>query len=334
MILATELLNVLNAKRIKLALDDEANLIIRGDKSRLTADLIGSIKQLKPELVALLQQNKATKQSLLIEPLGHQAQPALSFAQQRLWLLDQIDQGSSHYNMPHALKLSGALNVAALGEAFSAIVERHQSLRTCFLVDDQGQLYQQLQPSSITLEVEDLTALSTTQQQAAVAEQMAFETSQPFDLAADLMIRTRLLKLSVDEHVLLLTLHHIAFDGQSMAILMSELSALYLGIKSGGEQLAPLPVQYGDYAHWQRQWLQGEQLSRQLDYWQQQLADLPMVHNLPLDYPRPERQGFEGQEFASQFDSDTTQALSQLCRPNRRLFSSACRPPLRCCYHG
>ena len=235
-----------------------------------------------------------------------------SFAQQRLWLLDKIDGTSVHYNMPAALTLSGELNIAALQQAFSTIVARHESLRTVFTPRADGQPMQRILPAlPVDIALTDLSVSLNQASELAKASQQHAE--HRFDLAADIMLHLALIKLGNSEHVLLFNLHHIASDGWSMGLLINEFSLLYRAYVQGESNPLPaLTVQYADYAHWQRNWLQGDVLAQHLSYWQQQLAGLPTVHQLPLDKPRPALQTFNGATVYSQLDITTTGQLQQL----------------------
>ncbi|MEJ7747358.1 MAG: amino acid adenylation domain-containing protein, partial [Luteimonas sp.] len=239
-----------------------------------------------------------------------------SYAQQRLWLLDRIDGGSAHYNMPAALKLEGALDQEALDRAFTTILARHESLRTCFIEGADGQPLQVIQAAApFAAAVTDLSALAGGERQVKLVELLADEAGRAFDLGRDRMLRARLLKVAAGEHILLVTMHHIASDGWSLAILINEFSALYRAYALGQpDPLPPLTIQYADYAHWQRNWLQGEVLEQQLGYWTGQLASLPVVHSLPLDRARPAIQSFAGERYTTNIDAATTGALNALCQ--------------------
>ncbi len=247
-------------------------------------------------------------------PEGHKR--PLSFAQQRLWLLDQIEGGSAHYNLSGFLKLTGRLNHDALNRAFSSILERHESLRTCITVRENGQPVQIIQsPASFAIQVVDLSALQEGERQQQLDKLMATESGSLFDLSRDLMLRAQLVKLAAGEYILLVTTHHIASDGWSMSILINEFGALYNAYAGGGENpLSPLPIQYTDYAFWQRNCLQGELLDQQLEYWEHQLTGLPVVHGLPLDHARPAEQSFAGDTYRSHVDAAISRALSQFCQ--------------------
>ncbi|MEJ7807602.1 MAG: amino acid adenylation domain-containing protein, partial [Telluria sp.] len=239
-----------------------------------------------------------------------------SYAQQRLWLLDRIAGGSAHYNMPAAMKLEGVLDQHALDQAFTTILARHESLRTCLVEGADGQPVQVIQTAApFTVAVTDLSALADGERQARLAELVTQEADRVFDLGRDRMLRARLLKIAPGEHILLATMHHIASDGWSMAILTNEFSTLYRAYALGQpDPLPPLAIQYADYAHWQRNWLQGDVLEQQLGYWTGQLANLPVVHSLPLDRPRPALQGFAGAMHASRIDAGTSDQLNALCQ--------------------
>ncbi|MES2296356.1 MAG: amino acid adenylation domain-containing protein, partial [Pseudomonadota bacterium] len=317
-----EVINTLSDAGIFVFVED-GKLKTRSDANVITPDIVTLIKANKDDLIAYLSKaeqagasehdGQAPQQVIVAR---HQDSARLSFGQQRLWLLDQIDGGSAHYNMPGALRLRGALNLDALTRALNSILARHQSLRTCFAVDADGQASQHVQPlRDIAVPISDLTQQSPADQQIQVAHLMAQEASRVFDLSADLMLRSHLIKLAPQEHILLVTMHHIASDGWSMAILVTEFSALYSAYSQGYDNPLPdLEIQYADYAHWQRDWLQGEVLEQQLGYWTTQLANLPAVHSLPLDHARPQLQRFAGQTRTSRIDADTCKRLNALCQ--------------------
>jgi acyl carrier protein len=211
-----------------------------------------------------------------ILPVPRDGKLPLSFAQQRLWLLDQLEPNNTAYNMPAALRLVGSLNIAALEQSFNEIVRRHEVLRTTF-TEVNGQPVQVIAPSlTLKIPIVDLQVLPETERDAEVLRLAAKETQLPFDLARGPLLRVTLLKLGLSEHVLLLTMHHIVSDAWSDGVFIRELAALYEAFCAG--QPSPLPelsIQYADFAHWQRQWLQGEVLETLLSYWQQQLAGAP-----------------------------------------------------------
>ncbi len=222
-----------------------------------------------------------------IVPVGRDGDLPLSFAQQRLWFLDQMEPGSPAYNMPAAVRLSGRLSPAALEASLAEIVARHEVLRTRF-EQAGGEPVQRILPAGgRDLPLADLAGLPEGAREAEAHRLAAAEAVRPFDLARGPLLRGVLLRLEAGEHVALLTMHHIASDGWSMDLLVRELAALYPAFAAGlPSPLPPLPVQYGDFAVWQRSWLQGETLEAQLAFWRQRLAGAPPVLELPTDRPR------------------------------------------------
>ena len=221
----------------------------------------------------------------------------LSFAQQRLWFLDQLDPGSATYNVPAAARLLGRLDVAALERSLNAIVARHESLRTRFIEIDGEPVQVINEKSEVALPLTDLSHLTESEREVETQRLIKAEAKVPFDLARA-AVRGALLKLSDEDHIVLLTMHHIVSDWWSMGVLLKELGIFYRAFASGTEAVLPeLLIQYGDYAAWQREWLQGPALQQQLDYWKQQLAGELPVLALPLDYPRPPVQTYQGAEI-------------------------------------
>lgn len=298
---------------IKLSLKDNGDLLVRGNKDRLDNDLVNRIKSSKADIVSLLQQKGRSKVSMILPRKPCSKNLRLSFAQQRLWLLDQIEGGSAHYNMPAALRLSGELDREGLQFAFGSILERHESLRTVFAEGDDGEPVQViLTAAEFKLTEHDLSALELESRSLELAERMNEEAERTFDLKTDLMLRAQLLKLSNDEHIVLVTMHHIASDGWSMGILVNEFSRLYSAyVLRQKSPLLPLSIQYADYAQWQREWLQGEVLNSQLGYWQKQLEDVPPVHSIPLDHPRPEMKVHIGGVVEGSLDLEISKRLQQ-----------------------
>ena len=211
-----------------------------------------------------------------IRPVDRKAAMPLSFGQQRLWFLDQLAPNSAFYNMHAGLHLSGQLDLAALARSFTHLIGRHESLRTVFRLSD-GQPLQLILPAAqCPLPLLDLTALPQPLQPQEVTRLAQQQARRPFDLSTGPLLRLLLLRLAEDEHVLLLTMHHIISDGWSMGVLVREVMALYEAELGGTTaELPALPIQYADYAHWQREWLTGERLGEQLSYWREQLAGAP-----------------------------------------------------------
>ena len=218
----------------------------------------------------------------------------LSFAQQRLWFLNQLTPGSIGYNMPLAFQIRGPLNVTALQLSLSEVMSRHEALRTHFILRN-GSPVQRVAPAEpFALPVVDLCHLPESEREAK-ADQLAREEGMcPFDLTRDLLLRAKLLRLGAEHYAFLCTMHHIASDGWSMGVFMRELTVLYQAFLAGKPSLlSELPIQYADFAVWQREWLMGETLDRQLIFWKQQIAGLAPL-DLPIDRPRPVVQSYRG----------------------------------------
>lgn len=219
----------------------------------------------------------------------------LSFSQQRMWFLDQLEPESASYNLAFPVQLRGRLDVRALAASLNEIVGRHEILRTNFKRVDDRLVQFICENRPLALPVFDLRNLPAEEQYAKADRLAEQESRQPFDLASDPLIRTALLLLGEQEHRLMLTMHHIVSDAWSIGILVREVAQLYDSFSSGEPStLPPLPIQYADFAHWQRQWLQGEVLEKQLGYWKQQFAGSLPVLQLPFDRPRPPVQTYSG----------------------------------------
>ncbi|MCY1015586.1 non-ribosomal peptide synthetase [Pyxidicoccus sp. MSG2] len=239
----------------------------------------------------------------------------LSFAQQRLWFIDQLDPGTVTYNMPFALRLEGVPDVAGLQQSLSEVVRRHESLRTTFASRD-GEPVQLIHaPVPLPLPVVDLGALPASERQAEARRLAAEEALRPFDLSKGPLLRTVLLSLGEKEHLLLLTMHHIVSDGWSMGVLVRELGSLYAAHVNGTEaNVPPPPVQYADFAVWQLGWLRGEALETRLDYWKQQLAGAPALLELPTDRPRPSVPKYHGARKPFALGAQLSEGLKALSR--------------------
>ncbi|HEU0076210.1 MAG TPA: condensation domain-containing protein, partial [Longimicrobiaceae bacterium] len=239
----------------------------------------------------------------------------LSFAQERLWFIDRLEPGSATYNIPMARRLGGALDQAALERALGEIVRRHEALRTTFAEAD-GSAVQVIAPfGGFTLPVEDLSALSEPDREAAVRRRARKEARRAFDLSAGPLFRAGLLRLGEEDYVLLLSMHHIVSDGWSLGVLFRELSALYAAYREGRESPLPeLAVQHADYAVWQREQLAGEVLDRQLSYWRERLADAPALLELPTDHPRPPVQTHRGASVPVELSLELLERLQRLGR--------------------
>jgi amino acid adenylation domain-containing protein len=240
----------------------------------------------------------------------------LSFAQQRLWFLHQMEPDSPFYNLPFAVRMEGALDVDALRRTLAEIVRRHEVLRTTFRADASGS-WQVIHPApaSFDLPVADLRALPGEWARGEVLRLMADEAEHPFDLRRELMLRALLIRVGETEHTLVLNLHHVAGDGWSIDLLFRELSALYAAFRAGKPSPLPEPpLQYADYAEWQREWMAGGALDEQLAYWHGRLAGAPAVLELPTDRPRPAVQSHRGESHAFEVRPALATRLRALAR--------------------
>ncbi|HEV2707131.1 MAG TPA: amino acid adenylation domain-containing protein [Pyrinomonadaceae bacterium] len=255
-------------------------------------------------------------QTPALRPVARQERMPLSFSQQRLWFLDQLKPGSAAYNIPAAVRFDGVLNIDALHRSLNEIVRRHEALRTTFTTTGEQTIrdYETTQP--LELPLTDLSGLPETEREEQVQRLSAAEAAQPFDLTNDMLLRVKLLRLGEEQHVMLVTMHHIISDGWSAGIFIRELSALYTAFSEGRPSPLPeLPIQYADFAVWQRELLQGEVLDTQLDYWKKQLAN-PTVLELPTDRARPPIQTFNGANRSFSLDAELAAELQAVSRRN------------------
>jgi len=307
-----EFLAYLHSLDIQLFVEEE-RLRCNAPEGVLTPQLRAKIAERKSELIALLHQTypQVDRSPQFVKVPRDRSLP-LSFAQQRLWFLDRLVPDNPFYNIPFSVWLQGRLDYAALQQAFHAIVARHEALRTNFVKVDGQPAQIVAEKVNVPLPVVDLRSLPSTERQL-IAQQIATEEAQqPFNLATDLLLRVKLLQLDADEYVLLLNLHHIVADGWSLGVLVRELGLLYTAFSEGKPSPLPeLPIQYADFAYWQRQWLQGEVLESQLSYWRLHLADLPIL-NLPTDRTRPTVQTYRGATQNLKLSKKLTQSLEAL----------------------
>ena len=239
----------------------------------------------------------------------------VSFAQERLWLLDLLEPRNCVYNISIPARLRGHLDVAALRRTLNEIVRRHEPLRTTFQEVDEKPVQVIAREAHLEVPLLDLCDLPETAREAEMLRRLQADARQPFDLKQDLMLRAELLHMGPEEHILLVTMHHIASDGWSIGVFYHELQVLHEAFAKGqSSPLAELAIQYADFGVWQREWLQGPTLQRQLDYWKRQLAGAPALLELPLDHPRPASQTYRGawQEFS--LDKKVLEPFKALCR--------------------
>lgn len=241
----------------------------------------------------------------------------LSFAQQRLWFLDQFEPNTALYNIPEALVIDGPLDQAALQQALDALVARHETLRTTFVAVEGAPMQVIAAPAPVPLHLHDLSAMPDAAGQAEAMRLVRAEAERPFDLARGPIFRAGLVRLAETQHILLLSMHHIISDGWSKGVLMRELTQLYDAFAAGtSANLPELAIQYADFAVWQRSWLQGDALDKQLAYWKTQLAALPTLQ-LPTDHPRPQVQSFRGAAAARRLSPALADQLSALSRTEK-----------------
>ncbi|HXQ73508.1 MAG TPA: condensation domain-containing protein, partial [Pyrinomonadaceae bacterium] len=308
---------------VKLWLDGE-RLRYSAQKGLLTPELSAELAANKGPIVQFLRSARSHEKHTPppLAPVARDGELPLSFAQQRLWFLDQLEPNSPVYNIPHAVQLNGPLDLLALERSVNQLVQRQESLRTCFPTND-GQPAQSIRPPEpFTLELEDLTSMRDELRGAELRRLLDEEARRPFDLAGGPLFRLRLFRVAEEEHVLAVTMHHIISDGWSMGVATRELGALYTADLQGiPSPLPELSLQYADYATWQREWLHGDVLEEQLSYWRRRLAGAPSVLELPTDKPRPPRQSHRGSRVSMQLDAETTRLLKALSRKhNTTLF--------------
>ncbi|MDF5712715.1 MAG: condensation domain-containing protein, partial [Rhizonema sp. NSF051] len=312
-----EFLSYLSSLDIKVWADGE-RLRCNAPEGTLTQSLRAQLQERKAEILAFLQKTHFASSSTLppILPVSRLRLLPLSFAQQRLWFLQQLEVNSGFYNIAAAVRFEGHLhNIAALEHSLNHVINRHEVLRTNFIQVD-GQPMQVIANSvTISLSFVNLQHLELKERESACRELRIEEVAQPFNLVTDPLVRVSLFKLTETEHVLLLVMHHMVSDWWSMGVLVSELAAVYQATCNDLPIALPdLPIQYADFAVWQQQWLQEEVLTKQVKYWKEQLAGVPALLELPTDRPRPAIQTYEGaiEKFSlSKELSDAIAALSQ-----------------------
>jgi len=239
----------------------------------------------------------------------------LSFAQERIWFMDQLEPNRPIYNLPDTHYFKGPLDLDALQRTLTEIVRRHESLRTTFQTFDGEPMQAIAPPQPLSLEVVDLSELPPQERQAEAQRLADDDAQRPFDLSRGPLFRAQLVRLAEEEHLLLITMHHIVSDGWSILRMGHELETLYQAYRSGESSPLPeLPIQYADFAVWQREWMRGELLEKQLEYWREELGgELPELE-LPMDHPRPARQSFRGAAEAIEYSGEILPRLKEIGR--------------------
>jgi amino acid adenylation domain-containing protein len=285
-----------------------------------TTDLHERLKKLSPSkrailLEALREQAVKSEQSNSIPKTAHDGRAPISFAQQRLWLINQLEPNSPAYNVAAALRLSGSLDLPALRDSLNEIIRRHESLRTCFLAL-QGQPVQVISPSlTIPLIAEQVEATTELERQEKARQQAQQEARRGFELSKLPLLRVRLLRLGESEHILVIVIHHIVSDGWSMGVMVREIGALYEAYSAGRRSpLEELALQYADYAVWQREWLQGEVLEEQMRYWRVQLEGMSELMEMPVDRARQAVADYRGEQKEVKISKEVSEKLREVSR--------------------
>ena len=305
-----EFLSYLNSLEIKLWLEEE-KLKYQAPQGAMTPEIKQEIGTRKPEILAFLRSAITPSKTVesVISPVARSEDLPLSFAQQRMWFIYQMDQQNSAYNEALTIRLTGRLNIDILEQTINAIIQRHESLRTTFPMVE-GKPIQKIDPFlKIKLLVVNLKDIPQEQIDKLIIE----ELQKPFDLTQSPLLRCTLFDLGYEDYILVNVFHHIIIDGWSKGILFKELSEFYQALLGNSTvDLPELTIQYADFAVWQRQWLQGEILENQLNYWKKQLTAAPPLLELPTDKPRPANPNFRGHSISFQIDSELTEKLKLL----------------------
>ncbi|WAN69458.1 amino acid adenylation domain-containing protein [Moorena producens JHB] len=311
-----EFISWLQNQGINISTNGE-KLLCRVNKGTLTPALRQKIAERQAEIIVFLQQlGKGNNTNYPpIKAIPRDQKFPLSFSQERLWFIDQVEGSKAPYIEHGALEITGNLNVLVLEQALSEIINRHEVLRTSFPTIN-GKPIQVIHPhSTININVVDLQQYPEPERETILKQEVQREATTPFDLEVAPLIRCKLWQLDSSEYVLVLTMHHIVSDGWSMGILIEELSSLYQAfVASEPSPLPELPIQYADFALWQRQWLTGEILETQLNYWKQELEGAPKLLQLATDYPRPTAPTYQGRTESFSLNTELTQKLQTLSR--------------------
>lgn len=313
-----DLFGRLRAIDVSISLDGEA-LKINAPKGAVTPELRQELSSRKPEIIQFLRSSqeavRAGGAAIKREPRG--VSEPLSFAQQRLWFLNQLDGGGPVYNIPAALRLTGLLDVSALEAAMTSMITRHDDLRTRFILEDGAPRCVIDADSNWILERVDLQHLAQDEREEASIQFAVAFSRHTFDLAKGPLIRSALLVLDAHTHLLVVCMHHIISDGWSMGVFVHELVEVYSSVRNGTRPNLPsLSIQYADFAQWQRRWLGSGELARQLPYWKTQLAGAPPVVAFPADFRRPEMEKTSGRRSLILIPRTVVGQLEQLSRDN------------------
>ncbi|MBT9312775.1 non-ribosomal peptide synthetase [Leptothoe kymatousa] len=315
-----DLISELQASQIKLWIENK-RLRYAAPQGVITDEILHRLRSHKTEIIDFLGQLEGDNNQ--IQPVERTNKLPLSFAQKRLWLLHKLDPDTTAYSMPQVFRIKGELNITALENSLSEVINRHEVLRTTFR-EREGQAEQIiLSAEPIKLPVDDLQTLPEVEREHEAKKLISNEVKQPFDLNSQKpLLRQRLLKLATTEHILIINIHHIIFDGWSVGLFYNELFSIYTNVCKGQSSSFPLPkIQYADFSNWQNQQSTTENFKQQLDYWLQKLSGpLPLLQ-LPTDYPRPSQQNFQSASCKLTVSADLTSQLKSLSqRFNATLF--------------
>lgn len=314
---AENIINICLEQEIYLSAND-GNLQVDTSKDTLSKDTLTLLKTHKQELVRYIEAFKAQQTALTrqqLKKVAHDGPIPLSFAQQRLWIVDRMEEGTAQSNVSAPFLLHGKLNKHALQKAVNTIIVRHEVLHSVYRENNSVCFQEPLTQFDSTIPEIDLSHLNDVEFDQKVKELAKAEALTAFDLANDLMLRVTLLKHAEEKHVALFSMHHIASDGWSVGVFIKEFNQLYSAFCQGLENPLPeLEVQYSDYAHWQREWMQGSVYEEELDYWLTTLDGAPPVHDIPLDKPRAHAPSIVGKKIKRTLTSSTLEKLNKLCR--------------------
>jgi amino acid adenylation domain-containing protein len=309
-----ELLSALRARDVKVWLQGD-RLRLSAPPDALTAEMQAELTRRKSEIVDYLRAATVSPEIPPLLPAPRDQDLPLSFAQERLWFLQKLDPESVVYNLQADVPLLGPLDLSALERALFELVRRHEPLRTCFEEREGRPVQVILAPSPVEVPLNDLTSLGEAERRREAERLATEEVRRPFDLQHGPVFRVRLLRLTPVEHHLLVTQHHVVTDGWSIALLVEEVLALYGAFAAGRPSPLPEPrLQYADFARWQREWLQGEVLERQLSFWRERLRGAPLMLELPTDRPRPPVESFRGANLTFELPRDLCGGLHALSR--------------------
>ena len=309
------LIQKLRENKIKVWLQD-GHLRYQASQDALTPELLVEMKGHKEALLNYLQDHQAgpLSETQEIPPRKNAETAPLSPMQQRLWLLNQLEPDSPFYNITRILRLKGNLNIEAIHKAFEALILRHEIFRTIYKNTNEGLIQIILQAWNFELPVYDVEEEAGTEKQDIIDTTLKDEVKRPFDLASDLKLRAKLIRLSSREYILIFVVHHIASDGWSMGLLSKELVSLYKAFSLGQENPLPKPpIQYADFAEWHCQYLKSGVGKKQLEYWKEKLLAPPIL-DICTDFPRPKIQTFNGRSHKLFIEPQLTQKLKQLCQ--------------------